>query len=103
DLDPAAMYAKGVSPSDVSDAINVQNLVLPSGTAKFGSREYYIRLNSTPDVAAMLNDMPIKTVNGTTVYIKDVAQVRDGYAVQTNLVRENGHRGVYQSVEKKGN
>ncbi|MES2359242.1 MAG: efflux RND transporter permease subunit [Gemmatimonadota bacterium] len=103
DLDPAAMYAKGVSPSDVSDAINVQNLVLPSGTAKFGSREYYIRLNSTPDVAAMLNDMPIKTVHGTTVYIKDVAQVRDGYAVQTNLVRENGHRGVYQSVVKNGN
>ncbi|HSU96907.1 MAG TPA: efflux RND transporter permease subunit, partial [Gemmatimonadaceae bacterium] len=103
DLNPEAMYAKGVSPSDVSNAINAQNLILPSGTAKFGSREYYIRLNSSPDVASMLNDMPIKTVHGTTVYIKDVAQVRDGYAVQTNLVRENGHRGVYQSVVKNGN
>lgn len=103
DLNPEAMYAKGVSPSDVSNAINAQNLVLPSGTAKFGSREYYVRLNSSPDVASMLNDMPIKTVHGTTVYIKDVAQVRDGYAVQTNLVRENGHRGVYQSVVKNGN
>jgi len=103
DLNPEAMYAKGVSPSDVSNAINAQNLVLPSGTAKFGSQEYYVRLNSTPDVASTLNDMPIKTVHGTTVYIKDVAQVRDGYAVQTNLVRENGHRGVYQSVVKNGN
>jgi CzcA family heavy metal efflux pump len=103
DLNPEAMYAKGVSPSDVSNAINAQNLILPSGTAKFGSREYYIRLNSSPDVASMLNDMPIKTVHGTTVYIKDVAQVRDGYAIQTNLVRENGHRGVYQSIVKNGN
>ncbi|HEY8311753.1 MAG TPA: efflux RND transporter permease subunit, partial [Gemmatimonadaceae bacterium] len=103
DLDPAALYAKNVSPSDVSNAINAQSLVLPSGTAKFGGREYYVRLNSSPDVAAMLNDLPIKTVDGTTIYIRDVAQVRDGYAVQTNLVRENGHRGVYQSILKNGN
>lgn len=103
DLNPQALYAKGVSPSDVSNAINAQSLVLPSGTAKFGDREYYVRLNSSPDVASMLNDLPIKTVNGTTVYIRDVAQVRDGYAVQTNLVRENGHRGVYQTILKNGN
>ncbi len=103
DLNPEALYAKGVSPSDVSNAINAQSLVLPSGTAKFGDREYYVRLNSSPDVASMLNDLPIKTVGGTTVYVRDVAQVRDGYAVQTNLVRENGHRGVYQSVLKNGN
>ena len=103
DLNPAALYARGVSPSEVSSAINAQNLILPSGTAKFGDREYYVRLNSSPDVASMLNDLPIKTVDGTTIYIRDVAQVRDGYAVQTNLVRENGHRGVYQSVVKNGN
>jgi multidrug efflux pump subunit AcrB len=102
DLDPAALYARGISPSDVSNAINVQNLVLPSGTAKLGGREYYVRLNSSPDVVTALNDMPIKTVDGKTVYIRDVAQVRDGYAVQTNLVRENGHRGVYQSILKTG-
>ncbi len=103
DLNPDALYAKGVSPADVSNAINAQSLVLPSGTAKFGEREYFVRLNSSPDVASMLNDLPIKTVNGTTIYVRDVAQVRDGYAVQTNLVRENGHRGVYQSILKNGN
>jgi multidrug efflux pump subunit AcrB len=103
DLNPEALYAKGVSPSDVSNAINAQNLILPSGTAKFGDREYYVRLNSSPSVVSMLNDLPIKTVHGTTIYIHDVAQVRDGYAVQTNLVRENGHRGVYQSIVKNGN
>jgi multidrug efflux pump subunit AcrB len=103
DLNPDALYAKGVSPADVSNAINAQSLVLPSGTAKFGEREYFVRLNSSPDVASMLNDIPIKTVNGTTIYVRDVAQVRDGYAVQTNLVRENGHRGVYQSILKNGN
>ena len=103
DLNPEALYAKGVSPAEVSDAINAQSLVLPSGTAKFGQREYFVRLNSSPDLASMLNDIPIKTVNGTTIYVRDVAQVRDGYAVQTNLVRENGHRGVYQSILKNGN
>ena len=103
DLNPEELYAKDVSPSDVSNAINAQNLILPSGTAKLGDREYYVGLNSSPDVVSMLNDLPIKTVHGTTIYIRDVAQVRDGYAVQTNLVRENGHRGVYQSVVKNGN
>ena len=102
DLNPEALYAKGISPADVSNAINAQSLVLPSGTAKFGDREYFVRLNSSPDVASMLNDIPIKTVKGTTIYVRDVAQVRDGYAVQTNLVRENGHRGVYQSILKNG-
>ena len=103
DLDPQALYAKNISPSDVSNAINAQSLTLPSGTAKFGGREYSVLLNSSPDVVSVLNDLPIRTVNGTTVYIRDVAQVRDGYAVQTNLVRENGHRGVYQTVLKNGN
>ncbi|HXC24444.1 MAG TPA: efflux RND transporter permease subunit, partial [Gemmatimonadaceae bacterium] len=102
DLNPAAMYAKGVSPADVSNAINAENVILPAGTAKFGNREYGVRLNSSPDAIAMLNDLPIKTVNGTTVYIRDVAQVRDGYAVQTNIVRENGRRGVYQGILKTG-
>ena len=102
DIDPAAMYAKGISPADVSNAINAQNVVLPSGTAKFGGREYNVLLNSSPNAVALLNDLPIKTVNSTTVYIHDVAQVRDGYAVQTNIVRENGHRGVYQTILKTG-
>ncbi len=103
DLDPNALYAKGLSPADVSNAINAQSLVLPSGTAKLGAREYNVRLNSSPDAVALLNDLPIKTVNGTTIYVRDVAQVRDGYAVQTNIVRENGHRGVYQTILKNGN
>ncbi|MEO7217755.1 MAG: efflux RND transporter permease subunit, partial [Gemmatimonadaceae bacterium] len=102
DLNPEALYARGISPADVSSAINAQSLVLPSGTAKFGDREYFVRLNSSPTAASMLNDIPIKTVKGTTIYVRDVAQVRDGYAVQTNLVRENGHRGVYQSILKNG-
>lgn len=102
DLNPAALYARGISPSDVSNAINAQSLVLPSGTAKLGGSEYNVRLNSSPDAAALLNDLPIRTVDGNTVYVRDVAQVRDGYAVQTNIVRENGHRGVYQTVLKNG-
>ncbi|MGI8509490.1 MAG: efflux RND transporter permease subunit [Gemmatimonadaceae bacterium] len=102
DLNPAALYARGISPSDVSNAINAQSLVLPSGTAKLGGSEYNVRLNSSPDAVALLNDLPIKTVNGNTVYVRDVAQVRDGYAVQTNIVRENGHRGVYQTILKNG-
>ncbi|MDB4889874.1 MAG: transporter [Gemmatimonadetes bacterium] len=102
DIDLGRLYAKGLSPQDVSTAINAQNVILPSGTTKLGTREYAVRLNSSPDAASMLNDMPIKQVNGAMVYVKDVAWVRDGNGVQTNIVRTNGHRGTYLSVLKNG-
>ena len=102
DLDPQAMQARGVTPSDVTAAINVQNLTLPSGTAKIGDREYNVLLNSSPDTVAGLNDLPIKVVNGATVYIRDVAQVRDGNAPQTNIVRQNGTRGALLPILKSG-
>lgn len=103
DLDPAALYAKGLSPSDVSNAINAQNVVLPSGTAKIGGREYAVRLNSSPDSVRDLNDLPIKNVNGATVYIRDVAHVREGSGVQVNVVRLNGRRGIVIPILKHGN
>ena len=102
DLDMQALTAKGLSPSNVSDAINAQNLILPAGTAKMGEREYNIRLNSSPDVAAELNNMPIKIVNGAVVTIGDVANVHDGYAVQNSIVRENGRRSALLTVLKSG-
>ncbi len=102
DLDPAALYAKHLSATDVSQAMNLQNLILPAGTAKVGDREYLVRVNSSPGLISELNDLPIKTVNGATVYIKDVAQVRDGFAVQTNIVRENGARAALLTVLKTG-
>ncbi|HET9984531.1 MAG TPA: efflux RND transporter permease subunit [Longimicrobiales bacterium] len=102
DIDPALLYAKGLDPSDVSDAFNVQNVALPAGTAKMGDREYNVRLNSSPDVLEQLNDLPVKTVNGRTVYVRDVAQVRDGFTPQSNIVRENGRRAAYISVLKNG-
>lgn len=103
DLDPEKLYAYGISPSDVSSAINAQNLILPAGTAKIGKQEYQVRLNSSPDAVAQLNDLPIKTVNGTTIYVKDVAHVRDGFSVQTNIVHSDGKRGVLLSILKHGN
>jgi CzcA family heavy metal efflux pump len=102
DIDPEALFATGLSPADVSSAINQQNVILPSGTARMGTREYFVRLNSTPDSAKDLGDLPIKQSNGATVYLRDVAQVRDGAGVQTNIVRENGHRGTYLSLLKNG-
>jgi multidrug efflux pump subunit AcrB len=102
DLDPDAMFAKHLSATDVSTAINLQSLILPAGTAKVGDREYFVRMNSSPDTVAGINDLPIKIVNGATVFIKDVAQVRDGYTVQTNIVRTNGHRAALLTVLKNG-
>jgi multidrug efflux pump subunit AcrB len=102
DLDPRALEAKGLTPADVTNAINAQNLTLPSGTAKIGDREYNVLLNSSPDTVAGLNDLPVKVVNGTTIYIRDVAQVRDGNAPQTNIVRQNGTRGALLPILKSG-
>ncbi len=102
DLDPNALYAKNLSPTDVSNALNLQNLILPAGDAKIGDRDYFITLNSSPGVVAAMNDLPIKTVNGATVYMRDVANVRDGYAVQQNIVRVNGRRAALLTVLKNG-
>lgn len=102
DLDPQALYAKGLSPSDVSNALSLQNVVLPSGTVKMGAREYYVRLNSSPDSVALLGDIPVKEVNGAMVYLRDVAQVRDGSGVQTNIVRQDGRRATYMTMLKNG-
>jgi len=102
DLDPDSMYAKGVSATDVSNALNLQNLILPAGTAKFGDRDYNIKLNSSPRLLAELNDLPVRVVNGATIYMKDVAQVRDGASIQTGVVRVNGNRGALMTVLRNG-
>jgi multidrug efflux pump subunit AcrB len=102
DLDPAALLAKGLSAADVSNAINAQNLTLPSGTAKIGDREYGVFLNSSPDTIEGLGNLPIRVVNGTTIYIRDVAQVRDGFATQASIVRQDGTRGSLLSILKTG-
>src|SRR5580658_2486374 len=102
DLNLDELYAKQLSPIDVSNALNLQNLILPAGTAKLAKTEYQVRVNSSPVLLDDLNNLPIKTVNGATVYIKDVAQVHDGYSVQTNIVRTNGSRGVLITVTRNG-
>jgi multidrug efflux pump subunit AcrB len=102
DLDPERLYAWGISPSEVSAAIGAQNLILPAGNAKIGTQEYPVILNSSPFRADDLNGLPIKTVNGTPIYIRDVAHVRDGFQVQTSLVHVSGKRGVLLSIMKNG-
>ncbi len=102
DLDPKALYANNISATDVSNAINAQSLILPAGDAKMGNRDYFIRLNSSPATIQGMNDLPLKVSNGSVVYIKDVAQVRDGFAVQTNIVRENGRRSTLLTILKNG-
>jgi len=102
DLNTQALQSKQLSPIDVVNAFSAQNLILPSGTAKIGSLEYQVELNASPQTIAELNDLPIKTVNGTTIYVHDVAHVRDGFAPQTNVVRQDGSRGVLLTVLKNG-
>jgi len=102
DLDQNALLAKGLTPIDITAAINAQNLTLPSGTAKVGSREYTVSTNSSPLDALMLNDVPIKTVNGSLVYMRDVAHVRDGWAVQQNAARADGKPAVLLAIMKTG-
>jgi multidrug efflux pump subunit AcrB len=103
DIDSRELMSKGLSPLDVVNAVNVQNVILPSGTAKIGRTEYNVGLNGTPSVVDALNHIPIKVVNDGTLYIQDVAHVRDGYAVQQNIVRQDGQRGVLLAVQKSGN
>ena len=103
DLDPRALKATGLSPNDVVNAISAQNLILPTGTAKIGAREYSVRVNSSPDTVEGLNNLPIKQINGgAIVYIRDVAQVRDGYSVQTNIVSQGGRRASLVTIFKSG-
>jgi len=102
DLDSTLLQSKGLSPQDVLDAVTDQNLVLPGGTAKIDEFEYDVRLNSSPRTVAELNQVPIKQVGSSTVYLRDVANIRDGFAPQTNIVRQDGHRGVLLSIMKAG-
>ena len=101
-LDPKQMQAKHLSPVDVLNAVGAQNVVEPGGTAKIGSTEYDVRLNSTPTTVAGLANLPIKQVDGAIVYLRDVASVTDGFIPQTNIVRQDGHRGVLLSILKSG-
>ena len=102
DLNLQELYAKQLSPSDVSNALSLQNIILPAGTAKFAKTEYPILLNGSPSLVSDFNNLPIKTVNGATIYMKDVATVHDGFSPQTSLVRTNGSRGVLLTVTRTG-
>jgi multidrug efflux pump subunit AcrB len=102
DTDPNLLYARHLSASDVSTTISQQNVILPAGTERMGDREYVMKTNSSPDDLSALNDLPVRAANGAVVYIKDVAQVHMGFAVQTNIVRENGKRSALLMVLKNG-
>src|SRR6201981_312484 len=102
-MDQNQMQAKGVSPTDVLNAVNAQNLILPSGTAKVAESELDVRMNAGPRTIAELSSVPIKQVGNTTIYLREVATVSDAFAVQTNVVRQDGNRGVLMSILKAGN
>jgi CzcA family heavy metal efflux pump len=102
DLDSAKLQAYGLAPSDIVNAVAAQNLILPAGTTKIGSTEYNVEMNGTPQTIVELNDLPVKTLNSSTLYLRDVAHVRDGFAPQTNIVRQDGIRGVLMSIFKLG-
>jgi multidrug efflux pump subunit AcrB len=102
DIDSARLKSEGLSPLDVVNAVNAQNVILPSGTAKIGKVEYNVGLNGTPVTVQQLNNLPVKTVSNGTIFVHDVAHVRDGYAVQQNIVRQDGQRGALLTVEKAG-
>ncbi len=102
DLDSQALLAKGLTATDVVNAISAQNLILPSGTAKIGELEHSVRLNGSPDTIAGMNELPVRSVNGSVTWLKEVAHVRDGFSPQVNIVKQNGQRGVLLSVMKNG-
>ncbi|MDD5180503.1 MAG: efflux RND transporter permease subunit [Gallionellaceae bacterium] len=102
DLDMQALRSKGLTPADVSNALLSQNLILPSGTQKIGQFEYNVMLNASPDVLEELNDLPVKSVNGATILLRDVAHVRDGFSPQQNMVRVNGRHSVLTTIQKNG-
>jgi multidrug efflux pump subunit AcrB len=103
DLNQGLMQSKGLAPQDVLNAVQQQNLIVPSGTAKMGPFEYDIRLNTSPTTVPELNDLPVKVVGNSTIYLRDIANVRDGFAPQTNIVRQDGRRGALVTVLKAGN
>ena len=103
DINPDKLLARGLTPLDIVNAVNTQNLTLPSGTAKIDDKQYTVRTNATPATIDDLNMMPVKFMNGSTIFLKDVAQVRDGSMVQQNIVREDGRRSVLLSIIKNGN
>lgn len=100
DIDPDKLYAWGISAREVSQAINAQNLILPSGSAKIGAYEMNVRLNGSPEAVAAIGDLPIRSIGNRTVFVRDVASVRDGFASQTNIVHVDGKRGVLQPILK---
>src|ERR1700716_124129 len=102
DINPTELQAKGLSAVDIVNAVSAQNLILPTGTAKLGTLEYNVEMNGSPQSVAELNDLPVKTVNGATIYMREVAHVRDGFSPQTNIVRANGQRGSLMAVYKTG-
>jgi multidrug efflux pump subunit AcrB len=103
DIDPLKLQAKGLTPLDVVNAVNAQNLTIPSGLAKIGDTQFTVRTNSLPTTIDDLNNIPVKFINGATVFVKDIGQVHDGSAVQQNIVRADGHRSVLLSIIKNGN
>src|ERR1700751_5726544 len=103
DIDPVKLQARGLIPTDVVNAVNAQNLTLPAGLAKMGDTQYTVRTNAMPVSITDLNNIPIKYINGQTVFLKDVGQVHDGWAVQQNVVHQDGRRSVLLSVLKNGN
>src|SRR5271166_1393631 len=103
DLDLPKLQAYGLAPIDIVNAVNAQNIILPTGTIKLGPTEYNVEMNGTPQTIAELNDLPVKTsANGSTLYMRDVAHIRDGFAPQTNIVRQDGNRGALMSIYKNG-
>src|ERR1700691_5117731 len=103
DLDLPKLQAYGLQPNDIVNAVNAQNIILPSGTIKMGSLEYNVEMNGTPETIAELNTLPVKTLNGSTLYMRDGAHIRDGFSPQTNIVRQDGNRGALMSIYKIGN
>src|SRR5271166_2143598 len=102
DLDTAKLQAYGLSPADVVNAVAAENLILPAGTTKIGPTEYNVEMNGSPQTVAELNDLPVKTTKSSTLYLRDVAHVRDGFIPQTNIVRQDGVRGVLMAIFKLG-
>ena len=103
DIDMQALLAKGMTPMDVVNAVNAQNLILPTGTVKIAATEYTVNMNGSPSTIEGLNNIPVRTVNGATTYLREVAHVRNGFSPQTNIVRQNGTRGILLSIMKTGN
>jgi multidrug efflux pump subunit AcrB len=102
DLDLPKLQSYKLAPIDIVNAVSAQNLILPTGTTKLGALEYNVEMNGTPQTIAELNDLPVKTSSGVTLYMRDVAHIRDGFAPQTNIVRQDGNRGTLMSIYKNG-